>query len=650
VGSTPFQAVNRGSTDGFVARLSANGNTLIWATFLGGTGADRINAMVLDSSNRPVVGGSTSSTDFPLQSAVQSTMRGGMDGFIARLSATGSSLDFSTYFGGAGTDIVNAVAVDSTGVYAAGQTTSNDFPTIAAAYGTARGAQDGFALKLTLAGNATSYSTYLGGSGDDAVISMDVWQQRLFLTGVTYSTDLPVVSGLGPRGGVDAFFISLNATGSAPVVSTYLGGSGGSSAQPEMGNAIRVTIAGEAVIGGMTPSTDFPVNMGAQTTFGRGGADGFVVKYNAAGTAQQWGTYLGGSSYDVVNAVAIRNSGQIVVTGMTASPSFPALQSIQASHRGLYDAFLTVLRPSGDLLFSTLWGGAGSDSGAAIATGRVNANLILFGGSTSSTNLTMASGSGFQTTADSQSLNGFVTAMRFAGGFVKGRDKIGVYHTHNSGWALDRTGDYTWNTGDVAFALGSPGDYPVVGDWDGTGRYRAGVFRAGVWYFDMNGDNAWTWGVDTYAYFGTSGDIPVVGDWTGSGKTMIGVYRNGLWVLDWDGSNSWTGSSDRLFSWGTSSDLPIVGDWTGTGIWRGGLFRNGDWTMDLNGDFAFTSGVDATAKLGVAGDRPIPADFFGSGRHLINVYRPSTGAWITEYGTLGSFGGTTSLPVAAPWQ
>lgn len=72
--------------------------------------------------------------------------------------------------------------------------------------------------------------------------------------------------------------------------------------------------------------------------------------------------------------------------------------------------------------------------------------------------------------------------------------------------------------------------------------------------------------------------------------------------------------------------------------------------MDLNGDFAFTNGVDAVAKLGVAGDRPIPADLFGAGRHMLNVYRPSTGAWITEYGTVGSFGGTTSLPVAAPWQ
>ncbi|MBS1832954.1 MAG: hypothetical protein JST65_09575, partial [Acidobacteria bacterium] len=600
--------------------------------------------------NRPVVGGSTSSYDFPVLSAIQTALRGPMDGFIARLSATGTALDFSTYYGGASVDIVNAVAVDSTGVYGAGQTTSADFPVASALYGTARGGQDGFAFKLPVAGTSISYSTYIGGSSDDAVLGMDVFNQRMFLTGATNSSNFPVVAGLAARGGMDAFFVNLNATGSAATVSTYLGGSSGSSIQPEVGNAIRVTPAGEAVIGGITPSADFPVNGGAQTTFGRGGADGFVVKYNSAGTSLSWGTYLGGNSYDSVNALAIRNSGQIVVTGMTGSTSFPAVQSIQASHRGLYDAFVTMYTGGGKVVFSTLWGGDGSDSGAAVATGKTNVNLILFGGSTSSINLTTTSTSAFQASADSQSLNGFAAVIRQGGGAARIPDKIGVYHTYNSGWALDRTGDYSWNSGDVSFALGAINDLPIVGDWDGTGRYRVGMFRGGVWYFDMNGDNAWTWGVDAYAYFGMNGDIPVVGDWTGSGRSMIGVYRNGSWVLDWDGSNSWTGASDRVFSWGTSSDIPVVGDWTGTGVWRAGLFKDGVWKMDVNGDFAYVAGIDATATFGTTGDRPIPADFFGVGRHMVNVFRPSTGAWITEYGTVGAFGGPGDLPVAAPWQ
>ena len=654
VSSGAYQLVNRGSTDGFVARLSADGSTLLWATFLGGAGADRINAMVLDSSNRPVVGGSTSSYDFPLLNAVIPGLRGAMDGFMARLSANGASLEFSTYYGGAGIDFVNAVAADTTGVYAAGQTTSTDFPVSSALYGTARGGQDGFALKLNLNGAAVAYSTYIGGSGDDAVLSMDVWQQRMFLVGGTTSPNLPVVSGLGPRGGMDGFLISLNSTGSAALVSTYLGGSAGSSIQPELANAIRLSAAGEPVIAGITPSADFPTASPAQQNFGRGGADGFVMKYNSGGTSVQWSTYLGGSSYDAVNAVAIRVSGQIVVTGLTASPSFPAALAIQASHRGLYDAFVTMFTPSGSIVFSTLWGGDGSDSGAAIAAGKTNPNLILFGGSTNSNQLTFSATSPpYQSSG--QNLSGFAGVIRHANAVARGRDKIGIYNfsgVNQGGWALDRNGNYSWTPGvDTVFAFGSPGDLPVVGDWTGSGQYRVGIFRAGVWYFDMNGDNVWTWGVDAYAYFGTSGDVPVVGDWNGSGRSLIGVYRAGNWVLDWDGSNSWTGSNDRVFPWGTSADIPVVGDWTGTGIWRPGLFKDGVWLLDINGDFKHTpSSGDVTVNRGAAGDRPIPSDLFGSGRHAPNVYRPSSGAWITEYGTVGSFGGSGSLPVAGPWQ
>lgn len=229
------------------------------------------------------------------------------------------------------------------------------------------------------------------------------------------------------------------------------------------------------------------------------------------------------------------------------------------------------------------------------------------------------------------------------------RDKIGLYRPGTTGWALDKSGDFKWGAGDVAFALGAVGDIPIVGDWDGSGRYRVGLFRDGVWYFDMNGDNRWTFADDKYAYFGTTGDIPVVGDWTGEGRSMIGVYRRGLWVLDWDNSKSWTSCCDRVYLWGTASDVPVVGDWTGSGIWRAGLFNSGQWKLDLNGDFAYTAGVDAEAMLGAKGDKPIPADLFGDGRHMTTVFR-STGAWVTVYGTVGTFGGGDDVPIVGPWQ
>ena len=75
------------------------------------------------------------------------------------------------------------------------------------------------------------------------------------------------------------------------------------------------------------------------------------------------------------------------------------------------------------------------------------------------------------------------------------------------------------------------GDIPVVGDWNGSGTTKIGVFRNGMWYLDTNGNNTWNAGVDAAIPFGMAGDIPVVGDWNGSGTTKIGVFRNGIWYL-----------------------------------------------------------------------------------------------------------------------
>jgi hypothetical protein len=644
--AAPVQATNRGSTDGFVAKLSSSGQTLLWATFIGGSGADRINAMALDSSNRAVIAGSTYSNNFPTVTPIQSATRGLYDGFVARLSVSGAALEFSTYFGGTGSDLVNAVAVDTSGIYVGGQTTSADFPVANALYVTSRGGQDGFIAKLNANGTGTVFSTYYGGSYDDAINAIAVRQNEVFAAGGTMSSNLPVVGGAGPRGGMDGFVVHLNSAGSAVSSSTYVGGSGGSAISPETVTAVKVTTNGEAVVGGVTPSSDFPTSGGAQVTFGRGGSDGFVAKYNAAMNALMWGTYLGGNSYDAVSAVGIRASGQVVVTGSTSSFNFPANQPLQAVHGGYYDAFLTIYNSGGTLSFSSLWGGSGSDSAAALAIGTLNANAVLVGGSTNSTNLAIAGG-GLQNTADIQSLNGFLARFQIAGGTGKGRDKVGIFR--RAGWALDKTGDYIWNAGDVAFSMGATNDIPVIGDWDGTGKYRIGVYRDGTWYLDMNGDYAWTWGVDSYFYFGIAGDKPVVGDWTGTGKSKLGVYRNGVWYLDWDGNGAWT-QTDHIVQWGTSTDVPVTGDWTGTGVTRIGLFKDGLWKLDLNGDYVFAPGVDSEFSFGMPGDIPIPCDLFGVGTTQVVVWRPASGAWITSLGPVGYFGYPGDVPIAAPWQ
>lgn len=574
------QNANRGATDGFVAKLSSTGQSLIWATFFGGSGDDRIQSMAVDSAGRPVIAGWTSSTNFPLQTPLKSILGGTTDAFVARVASIGSYLEFSTYYGGSAADAFNAVAVDSSGIYLGGQTLSTDFPVQGAVQATRAGGQDGTLVKLAPSGASMVYSTYFGGSQDDAVHAVAVCQQQLFAGGATLSSNLPIAGGTTYRGGMDGYLVRLNVAGNAIASSTYLGGTGGSAASPEAVNALQVTSNCEAVAAGVTVSSNFPLLNAAQAGFGAGGSDGFVVKYAAASFGSvQWSTYLGGSGYDSVLGLAIRPSGQVIAVGTTGSGNFPALNPIQLAHAGVYDAFVTVYQPGGTIIFSTLWGGFGSDSANAAANGKLDGNSILVAGLTRSANFPLVAP--YMTGADTLTPNGFFGSLTLAGGAVHPRDKAGYFRL--GGFALDRNGDFSWNAGDTAFPFGLGSDIPVAGDWTGNGQFRVGVFRGGVWYVDINGDGNWTWGVDQYYYYGIPGDIPVVGDWTGDGRSKIGVYRptTGVWYLDYDGNNAWTNFLDKIIQWGAPDDLPVVGDWNGSGTSKIGLYKTGRRTVAL---------------------------------------------------------------------
>jgi hypothetical protein len=467
-----------------------------------------------------------------------------------------------------------------------------------------------------------------------------------YLAGGTSSANLFVLGAYGPRGGMDAFAMKVTSTGTGLGYLTYIGGSSTAQGFQEMATSIAVNSAGEAYIAGVTNSTNFPMVNATQTTLGGGGSDGFVVKLNATGSAFLWSTYLGGSSYDIVNAITLRGTGQIAVAGTTGSFNFPMVSPIQTIHNGAYDAFLSVYTATGTQTFSSLWGGAGSDSATSISAGTLSGNTLLFAGATSSSNLNIVRG--YQTTAgDFVGQNGFWANVVVPGGNVLKKDKAGYYRS--GGWVMDRNGDFKWNAPDIAFPIGIGGDIPVVGDWDGTGKKRIGLFRGGVWYLDTTGDNNWTFGVDRYSYFGIPNDRPIVGDWNKLGKDCLGTYRNGIWYLDWDGSGGWNTGIDKGYPWGTAADTPIVGDWTGTGYTRGGLYRAGNWKQDLNGDWTFTAGVDTEFTFGTATDIPIVANFTGAAIVQVYLWRPSTGAWFHPLGSWGNFGLPGDYPVVGPW-
>ena len=225
-----------------------------------------------------------------------------------------------------------------------------------------------------------------------------------------------------------------------------------------------------------------------------------------------------------------------------------------------------------------------------------------------------------------------------------GRTKIGIYRA--GFWLLDFDGNGVFNntTGkDLAFWFGGlPGDVPVTGDWSGDGRTKVGIYRAGFWILDFDGNGAFdnTAGKDLAFWFGGSpGDIPVVGDWTGDGKTKVGVYRSaGLWVLDSNGNGAFDGTGpgqDRVLSFGgVAGDIPVVGDWSGDGVTNVGVYRwDHYWILDINGHGNF--GGSHGSKLRsfqfgrMPGDVPVVGDWNGDGRTKVGVFRK--GHWILDF-------------------
>ena len=208
-----------------------------------------------------------------------SAFGGSTNAFVAKLNPTGSSLIYSTYLGGSGADEGSSITMDPAGdAYVTGQTWSTDFPVTPGSFDTIfNGRWDAFAVKLNAAGTALVYATFLGGSEDDRGRSITIDSSgNAYMTGETSSTNFPVTPGAfdTPYNGIrDAFVAKLDPTGSSLVYSTYLGGG-----SADGGFSIKIDSAGDAYVTGYTYSADFPVTPDAFDKTLNGVDDAFVVK------------------------------------------------------------------------------------------------------------------------------------------------------------------------------------------------------------------------------------------------------------------------------------------------------------------------------------------------------------------------------------
>ena len=360
--------------DAFVLKLNPAGSALVYSTYLGGSQDDRGTAIAVDSSGNAYVGGTTLSTNFPVKNAYQASYKGGGgspsyccgnpqplisfgDGFLSKLNPAGTALVYSTYFGGSLDDTVTSLAIDSSGnAYIGGSTLSTDLPMLNAyqshyAGNASQPAQyflymgDGYVAEFNSTGSL-AFSTYLGGSSDDAVMALAIDSAgAIYATGFTSSTNFPVTAnapqskygGGGKLQGIligDAFAAKISPATKSLVYSTYLGG-----AKDDAGMAIAVDSAGNAFIGGFANSNDFPITSqtALQATFGGASnagqptGDGFLTQISPDGSKILYSSYYGGSSDDAVGALTLDAQGNLYLAGSTMSSNL-AVTSNAAQH------------------------------------------------------------------------------------------------------------------------------------------------------------------------------------------------------------------------------------------------------------------------------------------------------------------------------
>jgi hypothetical protein len=347
--------------DAFVTKINAAGDAIVYSTFFGGSDYEQALAIAVLPDGRTVIGGQTQSHDLPLLHAIQSTLKGQVNGFVAELNAQGNGLVFSTYLGGRTQDRVNALAVDALGnVYAAGEADSPDFPSTATITSCSLG-YNGFVSKLSPDGSRLLYSVCVGGetTGTDANspgswfsgIAVDQLQQ-VYVVGTTINIDfpavnaaqayrIPVVAGAHQQVAVAA---KLNAAGNALLYSTYIGG-----AWESYGRGIGIDSAGNAYIGGITlvqqcqpgysycDQINFPLVDPADPDPHGGDFKGYVVKLSPIGDKFLYATFvptcLGATSEGVVAVDDFGNAyiGMYTNCAGDMQHSFAAVAKIGAS-------------------------------------------------------------------------------------------------------------------------------------------------------------------------------------------------------------------------------------------------------------------------------------------------------------------------------
>lgn len=359
--ASPLQGTLNGDVDAFVTKLDASGG-LVYSTYLGGSATEYDTKIAVDTSGNAYIAGTTYSADFPTAFPLLAAHNGtetdgcGEDAFVAKINPTGTALVYSTYLGGSYCERSYGIDIDPSGnAYVTGTTTSTDFPTASPLQAElASDGFDAFVTKIDPTGTTLVYSTYIGGSDMEEAsdIAADA-SGNAYITGTTLSVDFPTASpyqGAFTLGGYhEAFVTKINASGTAFVYSTFLGGN-----SADIGLGIAADSSGNAYVTGLASSINFPTSPSAfqpsplsmWCTNGLCAGTGFITKFDETGNLT-YSTYFGARYVQsIFRDIAVDKTGNAYMTGSVSGGTnsryndFPKLYPIQETFGGGgWDAF-----------------------------------------------------------------------------------------------------------------------------------------------------------------------------------------------------------------------------------------------------------------------------------------------------------------------
>jgi subtilase family serine protease len=337
-----------GTGDAFVAKVSADGTTLVYCGYIGGSDFDTGAAIAVDANGHAVVTGNTQSTEttFPVAVGPGLTFRGDQDAFVAKVSPDGTGLVHAGYIGGAGVDGGTGIALDAAGnAVVVGTTESNQltFPVLVGPGLTHSGRKDAFVAKVSATGAALLWAGYIGGGEDDegAAVALDT-AGNAYVAGTTESDESTLPVAVGPSlthvFDRDVFVAKVRANGTALVYAGYIGGT-----SIDEAHGIAVDRAGNAYVAGVTFGEESFPQLNAPPFFSTGIGAAFVSKVRADGGGLAYSALVAGSGTNEGRAVAVDSSGNAYVVGETSSTAttFPVLVGPGLTYGGGFrDAFI----------------------------------------------------------------------------------------------------------------------------------------------------------------------------------------------------------------------------------------------------------------------------------------------------------------------